>query len=251
MNAVKAIHFGFPHKSSLNFQLDKSNSRRRSTTCFSNSEGRDSGSSHSEGDKQKQELLVQIAMIQSQKIRLVDFLDDRSAHLSQIAEDANSEFDVIGEKALKELDDAGSRIMEKLESRLLGFEESAEISRQEIACNEKALEEFEEQIVSDRNEGLFFKNLRAETVPQKADFKEEAQKLRQVAKGSAASRARRNIYLALLALMVLALGNAFVASPDVDWRKVGALLLIFVGLLAQFIYEQIMSSTADETTKEK
>lgn len=49
-------------------------------------------------------------MLQTQKVRLTDFLDERSAYLTQFAEDANAGFDEIGEKAMKELDDAGERV---------------------------------------------------------------------------------------------------------------------------------------------
>ena len=35
-----------------------------------------------EGDSRKQELLARIAMLQAQKVRLTDYLDERSAYLS-------------------------------------------------------------------------------------------------------------------------------------------------------------------------
>lgn len=63
-----------------------------------------------EGDTQKQELLAQIAMLQAQKLRLTDYLDERSAYLTQFAEEANAEIDQIGENAFKQLDEAGSRV---------------------------------------------------------------------------------------------------------------------------------------------
>ncbi|KAI0498423.1 hypothetical protein KFK09_021665 [Dendrobium nobile] len=251
MNTLKAIQYCFPLTKPTHTQPGKSNNRRRSNICFSNSDDSDSSTSIPHGDKRKQDLLAQIAMIQTQKVRLTNFLDERSSNLTQFAEDANAEFDAIGESALKELDDAGTRIMEKLESRLEAFEETAEMNRQEIESNEKILEEFQEQIVRDKNEGLFFKNLRENTPLKKAEAKEEAQKFRQLAKKTARSRTRRNIYLALILLLILAVGNAVFASPEVEWRKVGALLLILFGLLAQFIYEQSMSGTTDETNKEK
>lgn len=51
-----------------------------------------------------QEMLARIAMLQAQKVHLTDFLDERSACLTQLAEDAKAEIDDIGEKATKELD---------------------------------------------------------------------------------------------------------------------------------------------------
>ncbi|GKC68696.1 UPF0503 protein, chloroplastic, partial [Tanacetum coccineum] len=50
-----------------------------------------------DGDAKKQELLARIAMLQAQKVRLTDFLDERSAYLTQFAEEANVEFDQVGE----------------------------------------------------------------------------------------------------------------------------------------------------------
>ncbi|XP_020576497.1 uncharacterized protein LOC110022060 [Phalaenopsis equestris] len=251
MNTLKAIQYGFPLTKPTHIQRDKANSRRRSTICFSTSDGSESSTSFPDGDKRKQELLAQIAMLQAQKVRLTDFLDKRSSNLTQFAEVADAEFDAIGENALKELDDAGTRIMEKLESRMQAFEETAELNRQEMESNEKVLEEFQEQIVRDKNEGLFFKNLGQKTSRKEAEAMEDAQKLRQQAKETASTRTRRNVYLALMLLLILAVGNAVFAGPEVDWRKVGALLLILFGLLAQFIYEQSLSTETDETKKEK
>lgn len=62
------------------------------------------------GDTKKQELLVQMAMLQARKIRLTDYLDERSAYLTQFGEKANAEFEKIGEDALKGLDEAGARV---------------------------------------------------------------------------------------------------------------------------------------------
>lgn len=50
--------------------------------------------------------------------------------------------------------------MENIESQMQVFEESAELNRQEIEKNDDMLAKFEGQIEEERNEGLFFKNLR-------------------------------------------------------------------------------------------
>lgn len=112
MNALKGIQYCFPLTKPTHPQAGKSNGRRPSTICFSNSDGTESNASTPDGDKRKQELLAQIAMIQAQKVRLTDFLDERSTNLTQFAENASAEFDAIGENALKELDDAGNRVCE-------------------------------------------------------------------------------------------------------------------------------------------
>ncbi|KAK1562323.1 hypothetical protein Q3G72_010129 [Acer saccharum] len=80
-----------------------------------------------EGDAKKQEMLVRMAMIEAQKVRLTGYLDETSAQLTQFVEDANAEFGKIGEDALKGHDEASSRIMENMDSQMQEFEESAEL----------------------------------------------------------------------------------------------------------------------------
>ncbi|XP_010923131.1 uncharacterized protein [Elaeis guineensis] len=250
MNTLKAIQTSFPLPNQSFAHGKKTASRQRLILCLCSSKEAGSGSSSpSEGDKRKQELLARIAMLQAQKVRLTDFLDERSAFLTQFAEDANAELDKIGENALKELDEASARIMENLENRMQAFEETAENSRQEIEKNERILEEFEDKIERDRNEGLFFKNLREKAPRGKAEAMSERQKIREVTKESAGSKIRRNVYLVLMSLLLVTIGNAILTTPEVEWRKIAALGLIFFGLLAQFIYEQSLSSTTEKTDK--
>lgn len=141
--------------------------------------------------------------------------------------------------------------MENLESRMQAFEETAEVNRQEIEKNEKVLEEFEDQMERDRNEGLFFKNLREKKPTDKAAAKLEAQKLKEITKENAGSKLRRNIYLVLMSLLAVAIADGLFNTTEVEWRKIAALGLIFVGLLAQLIYEQSLSSKTEETEEKK
>lgn len=60
------------------------------------------------GDIRKQELLAQIAMLQTQKVRLTDYFDERSEYLTQFGEEAKAEFDKIGKDALQGLDEASA-----------------------------------------------------------------------------------------------------------------------------------------------
>lgn len=112
MNTLKAIQncplIKNPPSSS---HLRKFTDRRKSNQCFCKSSKSGSESSApSEGDKRKQEILARIVMLQTQKVRLTDFLDERSAYLTQFTEEANADFDEIGEKAMKELDEASARV---------------------------------------------------------------------------------------------------------------------------------------------
>ena len=139
--------------------------------------------------------------------------------------------------------------MENIKSQMQAFEESAEMNKLEIGENDDKLAALESEIEEDRNEGLFFKNLRERSTKQKAEAKEEMERIREVTKKSAGSKTRRNIYLALIGLLVLGIADSFISSPD--WRKVAALGAILVGLVSQFLYEQSMLSETKETEKGK
>ncbi|GAV68529.1 hypothetical protein CFOL_v3_12032 [Cephalotus follicularis] len=217
---------------------------KSSILCLSRSNDSDSEASPPEGDTHKQELLVRIAMLQAQKVRLTDYLDERSAYLTRFGEEANAEFDKIGEDALRGLDEAGDRIMENIESRMQAFEESMELNKEEIEKNDKKLAEYEAQIEEEKNDGLFFRSLGQTKPVQKTNAKEEAAKIKRVTKDNAASRTRRYIYLALIGLVVVAVADTFISSSP-DWRKVAVLGAVLVGLLTQFSYEQSMSSETE------
>ena len=132
------------------------------------------------------------------------------------------------------------QILENIESKMQAFEESAGLNRLEIEENDNKLAEFEEQIVEDRNEGLFFKSLRDKQPVDLEKAKEETQKIQEVTKESVGSESRRNIYLGLIGIVALAIADSFVSSPD--WRKVAVLGAILVPLLTQFVNEQTLLS---------
>lgn len=259
MNTVKAIQTScFPLTKQYYFPPASRFSRGRSCLlclCNINNSGEPESAGESDS-RRKQELLARIAMLQTQKVRLTDFLDERSEYLTQFAQDANAEFDKIGENALKELDQAGDRIMEKLEGRMQDFEETSDINREEIEKSERVLEEFEDQIVRDRNEGLFFKNLQDKekkppAAAAKGEAKLEAERISEITKDNAGSKLRKNIYLGFMSLLAISIGNAIFATDHVEWRKVAALGLIFMGLLSQFIYEQSLSSSSSKEIDKK
>ena len=231
-------------------------SKRRFSICACSSEdaGSDGPLPHG-GDQRQQEVLAKIAMLQTQKVRITNFLDERSAYLTKFTKDADTEFDMIGQNAMKELDQIGDQIMERLDSKMQSYEETAEMQRQEIEMNERVLEDFEDWIEEEKNEGMFFKSLGKVKKPQnneeiKVKARIEAQKVTEITKENAGSKARMNIYLALMAILSLTIANAVFATPEVEWRKVAALGLIFIGLVAQVIYEQDISPpVADKDEK--
>ncbi|KAI3882086.1 hypothetical protein MKW92_039793 [Papaver armeniacum] len=249
MNTLKAIQTSFlPTKHAFLHNRKLPNKNIKFTTCCkSNNAESGSESSSPEGDKRKQELLVKIAMLQTQKVRLTDYLDERSAYLSKFAEKANDEFNEIGENALKELDEAENRIMEKLELNMQAFDENAELVIEE---NQKKVGDFEDQIDKDRNEGLFFKNLGQKNPVDQVKAKEEARKVKEVTRKSAGSNTRRNFYLALMVLIFVAVADSLFSNPS-DWIKPAVLGLISVALLSQLIYEQSLSSKSDQEDEQK
>lgn len=140
--------------------------------------------------------------------------------------------------------------MGNIESRMQAFEESVGLNKLEIEENENKLEEFEGQIENDRNEWFFFKNLRQSKPADKAKAKEETEKIKEVTKERAGSKTRRNIYLALIGLIVINIADSLLSSSS-NWGKVAVLGAILVALLSQFIYEQRMSSETENTEKGK
>ncbi|MED6209459.1 hypothetical protein PIB30_054821 [Stylosanthes scabra] len=188
-------------------------------------------------------------MLEAQKIRLTDYLDERSEYLTQFSKEAIAEFEKIGEEALKGLDEADARITANIESQMLEFEESTELNRQEISNRENELAVFEVQMEDDRNEGLFFKNLRKKAPVDIAQAKAEAQKIKDLTREKAGGRARRYVYFFFIGLLSIGIVSAIAASSSTDWRKVAVLFAILVALTSQFIYEQNMSSEMGTTKK--
>lgn len=110
MIAVRAIHHSFSPIKGSTPHCARFPSARNSISCLCKSNDSDPQSPVPEGDARSQELLARIAMLQAQKVRLTDYMDERSAYLAQFGEEAIAEFDKIGEDALKGLDEAGERV---------------------------------------------------------------------------------------------------------------------------------------------
>ena len=221
---------------------------RGSVWCVCRSKESDSEGSPAEGDAKSQELLAQIAMLQTQKVRLTDFLDERSAYLSQFGEEAKAEFDKIGEDALKELDEAGARITANIESEMLAFEESSELNRVEIEESEKKIEEFEGQMEKNRNEGLFFKNLGEKALADKEKkTKEKVEKIKEVnTENSGSGKTRKNVYLFFIGLLSFGIVDSFASSSgSADWKRVSVLGGVLVVLFFLFINEQNKDNQKD------
>ncbi|KAL2337847.1 hypothetical protein Fmac_012293 [Flemingia macrophylla] len=200
-----------------------------------------------EGNTQSQELLAQIAMLQTQKVRLTDFLDERSQYLSQFGEEAKADFDKIGEDALKGLDEASARITANIESQMLEFEESTELKRQEIEQSENKIVEFEGQMEKERNEGLFFKNLGQKKAPiDKAKAKEvEKNNINDVNVENNGSKTRKSVYLFFIGLLTFGIVDSVASSSGADWKKVAVFGGFVVLLFSLYVNEQNKDNKKD------
>ncbi|XP_010312302.1 uncharacterized protein [Solanum lycopersicum] len=263
---VKSIHSSLTPTQQASF--NRTSLFRRKKTFISLCKYSRNSDSDGKGDTRKQELLATIVQLQTQKVRLTEYLDERSAYLTQFAEEANCEMEQIGENALKELDEAGARIMVNIENQMQAFEESVGLNKQEIEenekkltdfegqmeeeRNEKKLTDFEGQMEEERNEWLFFKNLRQRRIVavDKAKAKEEMEKIKQLSRENAGSTTRRTVYLAFIGLVVVGIADVFISSSS-DWRKGAVLGIILVCLLSQVIYEQSVLSETDLEGKQK
>lgn len=98
-----------PHRSSAHRRALLSRKRSSVRACSSEDVGSGASSPHG-GDQRQQEVLAKIAMLQTQKVRITNFLDERSAYLTKFAKDADTEFDLIGQNAMKELDQVGDQV---------------------------------------------------------------------------------------------------------------------------------------------
>lgn len=116
MNTLQAFQTALTPNFNVLFNASRHSISRTQFLCLSKSgdgisdSDSDPDAPKPEGDTRRQELLARIAMLQTSKVRLTDFLDERSDYLTKFAEEANAEFDKVGEDAMKDLDQASSRV---------------------------------------------------------------------------------------------------------------------------------------------
>lgn len=128
---------------------------------------------------------------------------------------------------------------------MLAFEESTEMNRLEIEESEKKIEEFEDQMQKDRNEGLFFKNLGQKDLVDKAKPKEEVEKIKDVNIENSGSQTMKNVYLFFIGLLTFGIVDSVVSFSGADWKRVSVLGGIIVVLFSLFINEQNKDNKKD------
>jgi hypothetical protein len=90
--------------------LFKGKKRRLICTCSSRDEESTDSASPVGGDRRRQEILATIALLQAQKVRVVNYLDDQAKNLNKFGENANAELEEIGKSMLSDLDDTSDRV---------------------------------------------------------------------------------------------------------------------------------------------
>ncbi|GAB2228756.1 hypothetical protein Droror1_Dr00022885 [Drosera rotundifolia] len=217
----------------------------------------DSSDHPQKGDPRKQELLAQIVMLETEKVRLTEYMDDRAAYLTQFVKEAKDEIDAIGEDALRGLDRASARITERMDSQMKEYEESSRRNRLKMAKRDKEIADFENEYESLKNEGMFFKSLGRERTPPvrlaKAAAREEAKKIQELTIDiSTTSKIRKSLYLMFIGIVTTGVADSLV-SDSPDWRKTAVLSAILVSLLSQLAYEQriLPLLESDELEKKK
>lgn len=63
------------------------------------------------GDEQVQDMLVGMVRLQAGKMRVTEFVDERSKLLSDIADQAKEEYDKIAQDAMGKMDEASSKVL--------------------------------------------------------------------------------------------------------------------------------------------
>lgn len=69
------------------------------------------GDGKGKGDQQVQEALVGMVRLQAGKLRVTEFVDERSKLLTDIADQAKEEYDKIAEDAMRSMDEASSKVV--------------------------------------------------------------------------------------------------------------------------------------------
>lgn len=211
-----------------------------------------------QGDKQVQDILVGMVRLQAGKMRVSEFVDDRSKMLSDIADQAKEEYDKIAQDAMRTMDEASSKIISSVDAEAQAMEDELAAARAEMEADSRDFDEFEENVDKARSEGLFFKSLYSKplkawndrTKEEKQAIKEQADAVYNSAKKSGSSKPRRFLYGVLILLLSLSLVEA-VSNGSYEWPKLALYSLILVALVVQLTYESFVASDGDDDSKER
>eukprot|EP00270_Netrium_digitus_P016770 TRINITY_DN6059_c0_g1_i4.p1 TRINITY_DN6059_c0_g1~~TRINITY_DN6059_c0_g1_i4.p1 ORF type:complete len:294 (+),score=50.54 TRINITY_DN6059_c0_g1_i4:166-1047(+) len=226
-----------------------------STTKFLRGAINSRSSSSAEGDAQVQQMLVDMLRVQMGKSRVVDFLDERSQYMRNIARDSNNEFNAIAIRTMKGVDAVGTRLLREIDADALAIERDLRIARKEIEAEQRKFEEFERRMYYTRNEGLFFKNLYSyDSQPRRSSGLNEAPVVAvEVAPAptkKAGSATYRQILYAGLSLVLVSFiwssSAAFFSGTCMRVPKLAAYGVVFSFFLLQLKYEDLLTGEEEE-----
>ncbi|XP_024375948.1 uncharacterized protein [Physcomitrium patens] len=208
------------------------------------------------GDEQVQDMLVGMVRLQAGKMRVTEFVDERSKLLSDIADQAKEEYDKIAQDAMGKMDEASSKIISSVDAEAQAMEEELASARAQMEADSREFDEFEENVDKARSEGLFFKSLYSKplkpwsdrTADEKKSIKEEAKIVFNVARKSGSSKTRRFLYGVLIFLLSLSLVEA-VSNGEHPWPKLALYSFILVALVVQLTYESFMASDGGDSSQ--
>ncbi|CAI5467147.1 unnamed protein product [Closterium sp. Yama58-4] len=111
------------------------------------------------GDPEVQQLLADMMQLQSDKVRVESFVEERTQLLTGIAESASAEYARIAEEAKRGMEEASSKVLQQVDAEADEFEQQLAAARADMERSEREFEEFEKAVEERRNSLLFFKQL--------------------------------------------------------------------------------------------
>ncbi|CAI5513335.1 unnamed protein product [Closterium sp. Naga37s-1] len=118
-----------------------------------------SGNGGAAGDAEMQQLLADMMQLQSDKVRVESFVEERTQLLTGIAESASAEYARIAEEAKRGMEEASSKVLQQVDAEADEFEQQLAAARADMERSEREFDEFEKSVEERRNSLLFFKQL--------------------------------------------------------------------------------------------
>ncbi|CAI5978944.1 unnamed protein product [Closterium sp. NIES-65] len=117
------------------------------------------GNGGAAGDAEMQQLLADMMQLQSDKVRVESFVEERTQLLTGIAESASAEYARIAEEAKRGMEEASSKVLQQVDAEADEFEQQLAAARADMERSEREFDEFEKSVEERRNSLLFFKQL--------------------------------------------------------------------------------------------
>ncbi|KAI5069368.1 hypothetical protein GOP47_0015669 [Adiantum capillus-veneris] len=212
-----------------------------------------SGDNEASGDADVQQTLVDIIRLETGKVRVSDYIQDKAKLLSNIADQAMLESDRIATDALKDFDEASAKTIKAIDEGFQAVEEQLASDLAEINSGQEELDEFEKSVQNARSQGLFFKGLykplkrwKDRDPAEQEAIREEANQIAETTGALMKSKSRKNLYILLIFLM----GFLLVESVTSAERSLSGIIvsIIIISLLSiQLLFEKSISSRKDDT----